>query len=189
VLNTVRAIKEGDEFVFQQVFNQYHGKLYFFVFNKIKSDYLAEEIVQDTFIKLWKYRETLHESFSISTQLYRIASTTLIDAIRKKNTAASVIKEVQHLETQPGQNKTQEMMDAKEMLLKIRGLVQKMPPVQRRVFELSREEGLSYKEIAEKLSISVKTVEIHISKSLKFLKSRLLIIVIMVIAIIFSNTQ
>ena len=171
--------------MFQQVFNEYHSKLYYFIFSKTQSEYLAEEVVQNTFIKLWKYRSGLNESLSISTQLYRIATTTLIDLIRKNNTAAAVLRELKQQESGRAPDGGTDRIAEKELALKISNAVKKMPPMQRKVFELSREEGLSYREIAEKLSISVKTVEIHISKSLKFLKSRLTGLIIMVLLKIF----
>jgi len=82
-LNTVYQIRSGNELVFQQVFNEYHGKLYFYILKKTNSEYMAEEVVQLSFIKLWNTRENLNEEFSISTQLFRIAKTTLIDLVRK----------------------------------------------------------------------------------------------------------
>ena len=171
--------------MFRQVFNEYHSKLYYFILAKTQSEYLAEEVVQDTFIKLWKYRYGLNESLSISTQLYRIATTTLIDLLRKNNTAASVLKELKHQESGWVPDASVDRIAEKELALKISNAVQKLPPMQRKVFELSREEGLSYREIAEKLSISVKTVEIHISKALKFLKSRLTGFIILVLLKLF----
>jgi len=176
-LNPVSAIKNGDELIFQQVFNEYHEKLYFYVFKKTRSEYLAEETVQITFIKLWKYRNTLNEDFTISTQIFRIASTTLIDLLRKQHNNLAVIKEISSQES--GLSTLNNTLDEKELLKKITLVIEEMPLVQRRVFEMSRMQGMSYKEIAAELSISVKTVEVHISKALKRLRHHLPLLILL----------
>jgi RNA polymerase sigma-70 factor (ECF subfamily) len=171
--------------VFQEVFKQYHSKLYYFIYSRTNSEYLAEEVVQSTFIKLWKYRESLQDHLSISTQLYRIASTTLIDELRKRKTALTVIKTMQEANVRTFDNSMMDGIDERELLASINETVRQMPPIRRQVFELSRNEGLSYKEIAEKLSISVKTVENHLSKALKFLRKKLVSVVLVVVMYFF----
>ena len=84
-LLSVKELKDGDAFYFKKVFDQYHQKLYFFILYKTKSDYIAEEVVQMAFTKLWQCRKTLQEEYTISTQLYRMATTILIDFLRKYN--------------------------------------------------------------------------------------------------------
>jgi RNA polymerase sigma-70 factor (ECF subfamily) len=86
-LNTVAAIKDSDEFVFQEVFTQYHDKLYFYILSKTKSAYLAEEVVQITFFKLWKYRSSLKENIPLINQLFRITKTTLMSPSGGKSLA------------------------------------------------------------------------------------------------------
>lgn len=172
-MNSITAIKNGDRFVFQQVFNQYHEKLYFFIFSKTKSAFLAEEAVQITFIKLWHYRGSLNETFTISTQIYRIASTTLIDLLRQQNNSAALIKELEHQSDGSFSNNTTERMDTGEIQTVLSQTLESMPPVRKKVFEMSRLEGLSHNEIAAILLISKKTVEGHITKALKQLKESL----------------
>jgi len=91
-LNIVSQIKSGNELVFQQVFNEYHEKLFYYILKKTNSDYMAEEVVQLTFIKLWNTRENLNEEYQISSQIFRIAKTTLIDLIRKNVSIDSLAK-------------------------------------------------------------------------------------------------
>ncbi|WP_162817830.1 sigma-70 family RNA polymerase sigma factor [Niabella yanshanensis] len=172
-MNSITAIRNGDRFVFQQVFNQYHEKLYFFVFSKTRSAFLAEETVQITFIKLWNYRESLNEAFTISTQIYRIASTTLIDLLRQQNNSAVFIKELEQQGAGSFSNNTTERIETGEIQTVLSQTLESMPPVRKRVFEMSRIEGLSHNEIAAILLISKKTVEGHITKALKQLKESL----------------
>lgn len=164
--------------VFQQVFNEYHEKLYSFILNKSKSEYLAEEVVQITFIKLWKYKSSLNEDFAISTHLFRIGITTHIDLLRKESNNRAMIKELttSRSEILPGST---EVFDEKELAKSMATVINNMPDVQRKVFEMSRLEGMSYKQIAETLSISVKTVEVHISRALKRIRKQLPIVALL----------
>ena len=95
-INTIAAIKEGDAFIFSELFNDYHQKVYFYILSKSHSQYIAEETTQLTFIKLWKYRASLDESLPISQQVFRIAKTTFIDLLRKEAVQAKL------LQSQPG---------------------------------------------------------------------------------------
>lgn len=183
-MNIVYALKEGDEVVFKEVFEEYFGKLYSFILKRTHSEYLAEEVVQETFMKLWKYRASLNESLSVSIQLFRIARTTLIDQIRKQNTLLSVINT---LSGQEVENATWDTISYNELNSRLQNYLKMLPPMRRKVFILSRVEGLSYKEISVKLSISIKTVEKHISEALKQLRPHLSIINILIILLSYQS--
>lgn len=159
------------------VFDQYHQKLYSFILYKTQSAYLAEEVMQLAFIKLWESRHTLNEEFTISTQLFRIATTVLIDLLRKQQTGKIPAQTlpIPNIEMVAEQNATTRI-DEKELQQKIMDAVNELPPVRRQVFEMSREKGMSYQEIADTLAISVKTVEAHIYKALKQIKKYLTIL-------------
>lgn len=168
LLNKVAALKEDDEIVFGELFNEYHSKVYFYILSKTQSKYLAEEVTQITFIKLWNYRSSLDESLSLSVQIFRIARTTCIDLLRKETTQLKclAIEKKQAVSS----NNVADNINCKEIQQKLAHEVEKMPPVRRKVFEMSRYESKSYKEISQLLSLSEKTVENHISLALKQLK-------------------
>ena len=172
-VNYVEAIKNGDQLVFRQVFDQYHYKLYSFLVSKSCSEYVSDEIVQLTFIKLWESRHTLNEEYSISTQIFRIATTTLIDFLRKQSTGGATVRISDTFAADPGIDSTIQHINEKELRQRIDHAISDMPPVRKQVFEMSRTQGLSHKEIADSLSISSKTVETHITKAIKQIKKRL----------------
>jgi len=172
-LNCVTNIKNGDEFVFQQVFEEYHEKLYYYSFSKTRSEYLAEEVTQITFVKLWQSRERLDENLSISIQLFRIAKTTLIDLLRKQHNLSALIDRVKVNETEENSDAINAGIDYNETNRKLMQLIDQLPPVRKKVFEMNRLQGMSYKEIAQELSISIKTVEKHISKAISQLRPHL----------------
>jgi RNA polymerase sigma-70 factor (family 1) len=176
-LLNIKELKDGDEAYFRQVFDQYHQKLYFFILYKTKSEYIAEEVVQMAYAKLWQYRHSLKEEYTISTQLFRIASTILIDYLRKYNNKDAVTGGLDVLDIEKGIDSTIEKMNGAELQKRISEAVNDMPPVRKQVFEMSREQGMSYREIAETLSVSSKTVETHIYKALKQIKKHISIVI------------
>jgi RNA polymerase sigma-70 factor (family 1) len=175
MLLSIKELKDGDQLYFRQVFDQYHQKLYFFILCKIKSDYIAEEVVQMAFTKLWQSRQTLQEEFTLSTQLFRIATTILIDYLRKYNNKDAVTIRLDVLDIEKGIDSTNEKMRGAELQKRISEAVNDLPPVRKQVFEMSREQGMSHREIAETLSVSSKTVETHIYKALKQIKKHIII--------------
>jgi RNA polymerase sigma-19 factor, ECF subfamily len=172
-LLSIKKLKDGDELYFRQVFDQYHQKLYFFILYKTKSEYIAEEVVQMAFTKLWKCRQTLHEEYTISTQLFRIATTILIDYLRKYNNKDAITARLDVVNIEKGIDSTNEKMRGAELQKRISEAVNDLPPVRKQVFEMSREQGMTYREIAETLSVSSKTVETHIYKALKQIKKHI----------------
>lgn len=164
--NSIAAIKEGDALIFSEIFNEYHQKVYFYTLSKTHSSYIADETTQLTFIKLWHYRASLDESMPISRQIFRIAKTTCIDLLRKEANQAKLL----NVHREQAEIAVTETVEAKELQHRMVHVVQNMPPVRRKVFELSRYEFKSHKEIAQLLSLSVKTVENHIALAIKQLR-------------------
>lgn len=169
-MSPIAAIQQGDTFIFEQVFHEYHEKLYFYILHKANSSWLAEETVQLTFIKLWQYRENLTEELAIAPQLFRIANTTLIDLLRKQSNQLRLQGEAASIQPSVAENDMAAQLDGRELAAKLRTALQQMPAARRRVFEMSRYKGMSYREIATELSLSIKTVENHIAHALKQLR-------------------
>jgi RNA polymerase sigma-70 factor (ECF subfamily) len=169
--HTINSLRDGDQVAFRQVFDEYHSRVYAYIHKKTDSSYLAEETMQLTFVKLWNYRQSLKPELSLFTQIFRIASTTMIDLVRseeKKRFAFQSIKKQADFRLDPLQS-----IEENELKKKVNVLVRQMPTMQKKVFEMSRFEEKSYREIALALSISIKTVETHISRALKFLRQNL----------------
>src|SRR6218665_3656130 len=83
--NTITEIRAGNTLVFKQVYYQFHERLYWYVWKRTSSEVLAEDVVQESFMKLWDRRENLSLSFPVEVQLARIVRTTLIDHLRKES--------------------------------------------------------------------------------------------------------
>ena len=166
----IKDIKEGNQQAFYEVFAEYHLKLYQYIYKYTGSVYYADETVQLTFIKLWEKRAGLSEQYSISTQLFRIAKSILIDLMRKEG-----IRDTQELsDTFVSGGSEEDRLICKEELGSVLSAIEELPAQCQQVFKLSRFNNLSHNEISAQLSISPKTIETHISKALKYLRKSLL---------------
>ncbi|ANH80617.1 hypothetical protein A8C56_06140 [Niabella ginsenosidivorans] len=160
------------QLAFRKAFYEYSKKLYHYLLIKTKSEYLANEVTQLTFIKLWQYPGYLEEAHNLSARIFQIARTTLIDELRKEERGRKKLKSItlqQNIFKQT-QDDGYAVLQEKDLKEKLQRAVAQLPPVQKKVFLLSREEQLSYKEISSELSISVKTVEKHVQLALRFLR-------------------
>ncbi len=131
---------------------------------------MSQELVQLTFIKLWQFRHTLSGDHPFELQLFNIANSTFIDLLRKQQTHSARIVEMP-IDAEEAFGGAQQAVNDFEHADHLQSLIQSLSPVRKKIFILSRIQGHSYKEIAQQLSISVKTVEDHIGKALKHIRA------------------
>lgn len=163
----IDGLKASNETALRKAFEQFQEPLYRYIFDKTRSPEMAREVVQLTFIKLWKYRQSLQNDIALSSVLFRIARTIMIDELRKQK----ALRKAELNESRSHQwELVTESVSYNDTLRKLELLIKQMPPVRQRVFRLSRLNCYSYNEIAQMLSISTKTVENHINLALKFIK-------------------
>jgi len=163
VSNYIHDIREGNHLSFEIVFKLWHRKIYAYFLKKTACEDHAEELTQQAFIKLWRFKHTLSEDFSLDTQLFKIAKTTLLDYFKKIANDERNLK-VYHQNYTISTVEHTKVLEAKEQLEVVLNC---LPPTRKQVFVLNRLHGYSYKEIAEQLSISPRTVEKHISLAVK----------------------
>jgi len=154
---------------FSLLFDNHYSRLYNYAFKMLKEKDMAEEIVQETFIKLWKNFEDIKNSKrSVSSFLIVTLKNTLIDHYRKDK-----VRE-KHTKLYSLHTTIQEEIDNEwEISECITQVYAKLPSNTLEIFQLSRDKGLSYKEIAVEREISIKTVESHISKALSVFRIEL----------------
>lgn len=159
---------------FEVLYHRYSGKLYNFVMKVSKGDsYMAEELVQRTFIKVWETREYLNPDKSFISYLCTIAKNMLLNEYEHQ-TVQYIYQEYIKVNFADVDSSTEKEVDKSLLEEYIDKLADKLPPKRREIFILSRKEGLPNKKIAEKLHITESTIETQLSKALAFMKSQLL---------------
>ncbi len=164
-------LKEDDIEAFEILFHRYYGYLCLFA-NKFLNDPInAEEIVQDFFVRLWEKREKLNIDTSVKNYFFRSVKNMCMNVLQHEKIKA---KHAQKVISETEINTTEdESFIEFDLAEKIEESIQSLPEKRREIFRLSREEGLKYREIAEKLNVSVKTVETQMSLAIKTLRDKL----------------
>ncbi len=164
-----RRIKYGEKEAYQELFEKYAPKIYYFSLSYLKNEADAEELVQDVFLKVWEKREILNASQNIKAYIFKIAINTIYDFIRRKN-IEKAFDDFARANYDKSSNSTWHKVIFNDMLSNLSELVVQMPEQRRRVFQLSKREGLTNDEIAKKLDISKRTVENQLYRAIAFLK-------------------
>ncbi len=159
----INSIRAGDELTFRHAYDLFHEKLYAWFLLKTKSAEVSKELVQLTFIKLWRFRSNLNAALPLSRQLFRIAKTTLIDILRSH--AANRTVSLQTIEHDDLHSAILPLPADDQQLSTVLASLAHLPPMRRRIIRF-RLEGLSNKEIADSLSISKKTVENQLNRAI-----------------------
>ena len=164
------SLRDGDQQAFEYLFECYHAKLFIYCFRFVKSKDLADEIVQETFIKVWNFRERIDLQYTFHALLFKIAFNSILDFQRKVARDASLQKEML-LHIQQSHNRTEDELIYQDLERLSKQAIEQMPEQQRLVFEMSRNKGMSHEEIATTLGISPNTVKVHIFNSLKHIRN------------------
>lgn len=169
----ILGLKKGDHDSYETLFDLYYAKFVNFADAIIRDRTAAQDIVQEAFIRLYLNRDKLNENKSLENYLYVIVKRLLFNHLRDTKPVVSLESEsAQVLQTNSwgGQDL---VVIANETRNRINDAIDRMPPQRRAVFTMSRHQGLSNKEIAESLQISVKTVERHITLALAELRENI----------------
>ena len=169
----LESLRNASKQSFEALYNRYSGKLYNFVMKVSKGDtYIAEELVQRTFIKVWETREYIDPDKSFISYLCTIAKNMLLNEY-KHQTIQFIYSEYIKGKATDNHNFTEKEVDKNLLEEYIDTLIDKLPPKRREVFILSRKEGLSNKKIAERLQITESTIETQLLKAMTFMKNQL----------------
>ena len=166
-------IKNGDEQAFELLFRRYYSKLRGFVNKFLHNHEEAEEIVEEIFIKIWENRKSINPNDSLVSYMFKMAQNMSLNTLRKKKTESKTIEVLKAEYIDSVYLYGYEDYRFRELENNIVCAIEQISPRSKEVFLLSRMRGLKYNQIADKLNISVKTVETHISKALKILRLQL----------------
>ena len=169
-INELISLKNGSEKAFETIYNRYSGKLYNFIMTISHGNrYMAEEIVQSAFVKLWEVREQINPDKSILPFLSVIAKNMLLNKYQRQ-TVEFLYQEFVLKEQMTFDTITEKDIDRKWLENFVDELINQLPPARKKIFILSKKDDLSTKQIAEIMQISVSTVETQLSLATKFMR-------------------
>ena len=168
----VKRLKNGDLRAFDELYKMYSSKLLYFTLGYVRSNEDAEDIVQEVFLTIWRKHKKIKEEHSFNSYLFTITFNAIKKYFRKKGI------EKKHLELflktkNTSINNVTSKVEYDDLANQVEKIIDAFPDRRKEIFRLSRESHLSNQEIAEKLNITKKTVENHITTSLKVLRERL----------------
>jgi RNA polymerase sigma-70 factor (ECF subfamily) len=162
-------VTTGDSNAFGQIFHQYSGKVYVFALKLTRSETMAEEIVQEIFMKIWLQRQSLLSIDYFPSYLYTLTKNHTFNVLKRlaleENAKAALGKELS--ETHHGTEEAVIYHDYENLLGQV---LDRLPPQQRLIYSLCHQKGLKYEEVAARLKISRLTVKTHMQQALRTIK-------------------
>ncbi len=156
----VQRLRRGDTAAFIEIYNRYHGDIYNYLLRFVKLPEMAEDIMQDVFLKVWSIREKINPELSFLGYLYRISRNQAFKALKKiaadKDLRLRVLLEFSH--TVEGTDNKAGWDQYEKILM---SAIDSLPAQRRKIFKLCREEGKTYKQVSCELNISPNTVKEH----------------------------
>jgi RNA polymerase sigma-70 factor (ECF subfamily) len=176
----IRLLRAGDEKAFKQIFDQYYRPLTFFALKYLKDNDEALEIVQDFFVRLWTKHQDLNITFSLKMYLFQGIRNACLNYIEASKVSQSRLRSYSAPEY-THDNALEKMMVAEQEEL-LTQIIERLPAKCKEIFLMSRVDRLSNKDIAQRLNISIKTVEAQMSIALKRLRDLLITISIAIVS-------
>lgn len=171
-IELLTKLKGGDQHAFRVIYDQYRSRVYQTALRYLKSTDLAQEVVQDVFMNLWANRSKLPQILSMEAWLYNSAKNDILNRLKRKAVEWKAEHHLGRTALQTEQTPLNHLKD-KEYARILREAIDSLPVQQRQVFELARNEKMTYAEIGQKLCISPLTVKTHMSRALQHIRSRM----------------
>jgi RNA polymerase sigma-70 factor (ECF subfamily) len=162
-------LAEGDQKAFSAIFHHYRNRIYSYAFHLSGDTAQADELVQETFMKVWLHREKIPHILRFDNWLFTIARNQVFDMLKHMARETAFRRQVAELSV-PGANPVEDSVFNRENEARLQQALDKLPPRQKLIFTLSRQRGMKHEEIADRLQISRHTVKTHLVQALKTLR-------------------
>jgi RNA polymerase sigma-70 factor (ECF subfamily) len=169
-IELVLELQKGDVEAFDLIYEKYARELYGFTLKYLKSVEETEELVQTVFLKVWENHKILRKESSFKSYLFTIAYNEICNIFKRRSLLQKFISQ-QLTKNSQTSSVTDELIDYGSMLEQVNLIIAKLPERQKTIFQKSRLEGKTSKEIANELGLSSGTVDNYISESMKFIRS------------------
>lgn len=173
-----------DDAAFEQLFKAHYKALHVYVNTMIRDEEMAEEIVQNRFMKFWEKRELLDIQTSVKAYLYKCVHNDTLNFLKHEKVKIRHQNFTMHstVESEPASHR----VELNELASRIHGAMEDLPEQCRLIFHMSRFEELKYREIADQLGLSIKTVETQMGKALRILRLKLVdFLVLLLLGVLF----
>jgi RNA polymerase sigma-70 factor (family 1) len=167
----VESWRLGNEKAFEELFHRYFTKLYAYALKFISDRSVAEETVMDVMFTVWQKKQAVNADLSLSAYLFKSVRNRVIDHFRKQSIKTISIEDTNYEPVSSFCASSRVKVDELETLY--RSGLEKLPPQKKRIFAMSREDGNSYREIADKLELSKNTVENHMVAAIRIMKNHM----------------
>jgi RNA polymerase sigma-70 factor (family 1) len=165
----ISLLSDDSEYAFQLLFDRYRNRIYQTAIRYLKSPVLAQEVVQDVFLKLWFERKNIRKDMPVEAWLFTIAKNNLLNRMKKLASEWKALKNLKHADREASNPEDKLQESQYDQLLQ--EALKTLPEQQRKVFLLSRNEHLTYAQIGERLDISPLTVKTHMSRALESIRA------------------
>ena len=170
--NLISLLSKDSEYAFQLMYDRYRNRIYQTAIRYLKSPILAQETVQDVFLKLWLERKNLNAGISIEAWLYTVAKNNLLNKLKRIASEWKALHQLQ-INSPKSENTTGDKVEDAQYQLLLQKAILELPPQQQMVFKLARENYLTYSEIGNEMGISPLTVKTHMARALNHIKQYL----------------
>jgi RNA polymerase sigma-70 factor (ECF subfamily) len=164
----LKLLSQDSEYALQLVFDNHRNHIYKVALLYLKSPVLAEEVVQDVFIKLWFHRKSMPEIKCLEAWLHTVSKNLILNYLKKLSHEWTARKNLAQPQNEDNADFRVRYAESNQLL---RNAINQLSEQQRTIYTLSRHHGLSHEEIAEKLSISPLTVKTHMARALNAIRS------------------
>lgn len=168
----VSLLKHGDREAFAEIYDRYSMMIYYKINQMLRDENASKDLVQDLFTSIWEKCDLIRDNVGISSYLYVAARNRVLNYIQRGKTKSDYLTEIGKYSLQVT-DETLEKIDEKDLMLLLTSEIARLPAKMREVFELSRLEDLSHREIAQRLNLNESTVKKQVQNALKILKVRL----------------
>jgi RNA polymerase sigma-70 factor (family 1) len=166
------ALANDDEQAFAALYHKYHRKLFYFVLNLTQSQQTAEDALQEVFVKIWADRKQLAGISNFNAWIFRITKNHVLNGLRRMAQETLILAEIAR-DINAGTDDTYALLSYKDVHAVLKAGMNELPPQQKLVMELSRDEGLKYEEIGARMNISPLTVKKHAAQALQYLREKI----------------
>lgn len=184
----LRRLRNGDEFAFKAIYDIYARRLAARLIQLLRSEELAEDILQDIFVKIWEIRHTIDPDLSFGALLYKMAAN-LSKNVYRRNEYDQLMR--MQLNPDHGHNPIEESLSRSDAKTLLESALNKLTPRQRQVYVMHKIDGLSYQEISNQLNISASAINHHIQEANKqlrnILKSNLIYLIAFLLPVVFEK--